>query len=86
MTTTTIAADAESVSIRRSVPIWLLLWRDKPALIAFCWLMFIVACVIVGHPLFVDDATVVNLAARNAAPGFEHGLLNLLGADPLGRP
>ena len=86
MTTTIVAADAESVSIRRSVPVWLLLWRDKPALIAFCWLFLIVACVTVGHPLFVDEANVVNLAARNAAPGFEHGFLNVLGADPLGRP
>lgn len=83
---TTPTADQEVVTVRRAVPWWQLLWRDKVALLAAVWLVLMVICVIIGPPLLGDAASRVSLQARNAAPGFDHGLINLLGTDALGRP
>ncbi|WP_188720854.1 ABC transporter permease [Nitratireductor aestuarii] len=76
----------ESVRVRRHLPWWRLLLRDKFATASVVWFVILLAFVFLG-PLFLSDkATAVNLAARNAPPGFSHGFLNILGADPLGRP
>lgn len=76
----------ESVRIRRRVPWWRLLLRDKFATASVGWFIILLFFVLIG-PLFLSEkATSVNLAARNAAPGFSHDFLYILGADPLGRP
>ena len=83
---TALSAEAEVVTVRRALPWWVLLWRDKVALVAAVWLLLMVLCLVFGPPLFSEAALKVSLAARNAAPGFDHGLVNLLGTDALGRP
>jgi len=81
-----VAAEQEMVTVRRRVPWWRLLWRDKFALVSALWLALLLVCFAIGPALLADDAVRVNLAARNAPPGLDSGWINLLGADALGRP
>ncbi|HTN64434.1 MAG TPA: ABC transporter permease, partial [Devosia sp.] len=82
----TASAEQEAVTIRRPVAWWVLLWRDKAALVSVFWLAVVLISVVLGPVLFTEAAGRVSLAARNAPPGFSNGLINLLGTDPLGRP
>lgn len=82
---TTVTAEQEAVIIRRRVPWYVLLWRDKFACVAFCWIMVLVWCLAIGPEMLGDAATKLNLSARNSAPGLDNGWLYILGGDPLGR-
>lgn len=83
---TVVTADQEAVAVRRGLPWWQLLWRDKFATAAALWIALLVAFVLIGPAFLNENAIRVDLAARNAPPGFGHGWVYLLGADPLGRP
>ncbi len=64
-----------------------MLWRDKVALVASIFLLFILFCAIFGPALFEDVATKQNLRGRNAAPfDFSKDWILWLGGDALGRP
>ena len=79
-------ATAESLTIRRGLPWWRLLLRDKFALAAALWLLVMAGCLAVGPELLGKAATALNLRARNLPPGStEHGFLMILGSDALGR-
>jgi peptide/nickel transport system permease protein len=82
---TTITAESEAVIIRRGLPWYRMLWRDKFACVAFCWLIVLLWCLLIGPEMLGDAATKLNLRNRNAAPGMDDGWLMILGADPLGR-
>lgn len=63
-----------------------LLWRDKFALVAACFLIIMAFCAIFGPWLLGDVATKMNLKLRNTPPlALEHGWLYILGGDALGR-
>jgi peptide/nickel transport system permease protein len=65
---------------------FLLLWRDKFALVSALYLGLMVLCALVGPALLGEVATDMNLRQRNAPPfTLEHGWLYVLGADALGR-
>jgi peptide/nickel transport system permease protein len=77
---------AESVQLRRRVPTWRLLLKDRFALLAALWLMLLIVCVAVGPELLGKSATALDLRARNTPPGsLEKGWLAVLGTDALGR-
>jgi peptide/nickel transport system permease protein len=66
--------------------VFLLLWRDKFALVSALYLGFMVLCALLGPALLEDAATRMNLRGRNAPPfTLDNGWLYLLGADALGR-
>jgi len=85
----------ESGAIRAAAPLAIerpvaqalrLLWRDKFALVAACYLALVALCALFGPALFEDAATKMNLRGRNAPPfRLENGWLYVLGADALGR-
>jgi len=85
----------ESASIRTAAPPAIerpaaqalrLLWHDKFALVAACYLALVTLCALFGPALLEDAATKMNLRGRNAPPfTLENGWLYLLGADALGR-
>jgi peptide/nickel transport system permease protein len=75
----------ESIRIRRRLPLWRLLLRDRFATASVVWFAILVSFVLIG-PFLTGNATALDLSARNAPPGFSHGPLYILGADPLGRP
>lgn len=83
---TVASAEQEAVAIRRGLPLWQLLWRDKFATAAALWFVILIAFVLIGPAFLNENAIRVDLTARNAAPGFGHGWVYLFGADPLGRP
>jgi peptide/nickel transport system permease protein len=63
-----------------------LLWRDKFALIAACYLALVALCALFGPALLEDAANKMNLRGRNAPPfTLDQGWLYVLGADALGR-
>ena len=65
---------------------FLLLWRDKFALVSALYLGLMVLCAIFGPALLEDAATKMNLRGRNAPPfTLDQGWLYVLGADALGR-
>jgi peptide/nickel transport system permease protein len=65
---------------------FLLLWRDKFALVSALYLGLMVLCALFGPALLEDAATKMNLRGRNAPPfTLDNGWLYLLGADSLGR-
>ncbi|MDA0662673.1 MAG: ABC transporter permease [Proteobacteria bacterium] len=79
-------AEQEALIIRRGLPWWRLLMRDRFAFVAAIWLLLLFACFLVGPELFGKAATTLNLRARNLPPGsLEHGWLMFLGGDALGR-
>jgi len=79
-------AEQEALIIRRGLPWWRLLCRDRFALAAALWLLVLVACFLIGPEIFGKAAITMNLRARNLAPGSsEHGWLMFLGGDALGR-
>ncbi len=66
--------------------VFMLLWRDKFALIAALYFALVVGCALIGPSLLGDIATGMNLGLRNAPPfSLEHGWSYVLGADALGR-
>lgn len=65
---------------------FLLLWRDKAALVAASFLLLVVFLAIFGPTLMGDRALSVNLRGRNLPPfSLNQGWLYVLGADSLGR-
>jgi peptide/nickel transport system permease protein len=63
-----------------------MLWRDKFALVACLFLLVVAISALFGPALFGPASEMINLRARNAAPGLQFGPAFLLGADSLGRP
>ncbi|MCP5156208.1 MAG: ABC transporter permease [Ectothiorhodospiraceae bacterium] len=83
---TPVAAAAEAVQVRRRLPLWRLLVRDRFALVAAFWLALLVVCMAFGPELLGKAATALDLRARNTPPGsLEKGWLAVLGTDALGR-
>jgi peptide/nickel transport system permease protein len=81
-----ITAEQEALIIRRRDPRFVLLARDKFALVAALWLALLFVCFLFGNEWFGKAATSINLRARNLPPGSaEHGWLMFLGGDALGR-
>lgn len=79
-------AEQESIHLRRGLPWWRLLLRDRFALAAALWLLVLAGCLLAGPELFGKAAGALNLRARNLPPGStEHGWLMVLGSDALGR-
>ncbi len=79
----TLAAAPVQSSWRQALA---MLGRDKFALAAALYLLLMVLCALFGPWLLSDQATGMNLRARNAPPfTLERGWLYLLGADALGR-
>ncbi len=80
------SAEQEALIIRRALPWWRLLLRDRLALVAALWLLLLAVCCLIGPELFGKAATGLNLRARNLPPGsLENGWLMVLGGDALGR-
>lgn len=78
---------AEMVATRTRTPYLYFLIRDLVAVLAALWLLFLLFCALFGEWLFGDLARGMNLRARAAPFGTtEGGLVNILGADALGRP
>ncbi|HSA81241.1 MAG TPA: ABC transporter permease [Geminicoccaceae bacterium] len=85
----------ESASIRAAAPPLIerpaaqalrLLWNDKFALVAACYIALVTLSALFGPALLEDAATRMNLRGRNAPPfTLENGWLYVLGADALGR-
>jgi peptide/nickel transport system permease protein len=83
---TIATADQETIRVRRGLPWYVLLWRDKFATLSALWFVILIGFVVIG-PMFLNDSAVrLDLSARNAPPGLSHGWLYIMGADPLGRP
>jgi peptide/nickel transport system permease protein len=83
---TSIRAAAPPVVERPAAQALRLLWHDKFALVAACYLALVALCALFGPALLEDAATKMNLRGRNAPPfTLENGWLYLLGADALGR-
>jgi peptide/nickel transport system permease protein len=83
---TSIRAAAPPVIERPAAQALRLLWHDKFALVAACYLALVALCALFGPALLEDAATKMNLRGRNAPPfTLENGWLYLLGADALGR-
>ncbi len=79
-------AEQEALIIRRGLPWWRLLLRDRFATAAALWLLFLAVCFLLGPEFFGKAATTLNLRVRNLPPGsLEHGWLMILGGDALGR-
>lgn len=77
---------SDGLRLRRRLPWWRLLLRDRFATASVLWFAVLLGFVIFGPLFLTGNATKLDLSARNAAPGFSHGFLYILGADPLGRP
>ena len=81
-----IRAAAPPVIERPAAHALRLLWRDKFALVAACYLALVVLCALFGPALLEDAANKMNLRGRNAPPfTLDNGWLYVLGADALGR-
>ena len=83
---TVMTAEQESVRVRRGLPWYQLLWRDKFATLSAIWFVVLIGFVLIGPAFLNESAIKLDLSARNAAPGLTHGWLYIFGADPLGRP
>jgi peptide/nickel transport system permease protein len=83
---TSIRAAAPPVVERPAVQALRLLWHDKFALVAACYLALVALCALFGPVLLGEAASAMNLRMRNAPPfTLDNGWLYLLGADALGR-
>ena len=83
---TSVRAAAPPVVERPAAQALRLLWHDKFALVAACYLALMALCALFGPALLEDAATKMNLRGRNAPPfTLENGWLYVLGADALGR-
>ena len=81
-----IRAAAPPPSERAAAQALRLLWRDKFALTAACYLALVTLCALLGPALLGEAANAMNLRMRNAPPfTLEQGSLYVLGADALGR-
>lgn len=77
-------SEAAATPRRRAYVRFLL--RDPFALLSAAWLLVVLACALLGPALVGDEATRMNLRARNLPVGsLERGWLGLMGYDPLGR-
>lgn len=84
--TTTVAVTAVGQAPTGLRSLWRMLKRDKFALVAAFFLVFLILCAVIGPLVIGDLATKQNLRLRNLAPGsLEHGWQYILGADSLGR-
>lgn len=73
-------------TLERASRFFLMLWRDKFAFVSFCFLLVLLFCAFFGPVLLREEATIINLTARNKPPfSFECGWLCTLGTDSLGR-
>jgi peptide/nickel transport system permease protein len=82
----TISTAAPPLTLRPAAQALRLLWRDKFALVAACYLVLVALCALSGPALLEDAATRMNLRGRNAPPFMlDNGWLYVLGADALGR-
>ncbi|MFT5450343.1 MAG: peptide/nickel transport system permease protein [Gammaproteobacteria bacterium] len=80
------AGDAEVARVRRHLPWWQLLARDRFALCGAVWLVLMAVCILIGPEWLGKEATAINLRARNTPPGsLEQGWVMVLGSDALGR-
>jgi peptide/nickel transport system permease protein len=83
---TSIRVAAPPVIERPAAQALRLLWHDKFALVAACYLALIALCALFGPMLLGEAANAMNLRMRNAPPfTLEQGWLYVLGADALGR-
>jgi peptide/nickel transport system permease protein len=83
---TSIRAAAPPVIERPAAQALRLLWHDKFALVAACYLALVALCALFGPALLGEAANAMNLRMRNAPPfTLDNGWLYLLGADALGR-
>ena len=83
---TSIRAAAPPVIERPAMQALRLLWHDKFALVAACYLALMALCALFGPMLLGEAANAMNLRMRNAPPfTLEQGWLYILGADALGR-
>jgi len=83
---TSVRAAAPPVVERPAAQALRLLWHDKFALVAACYLALIALCALFGPLLLGEAASAMNLRMRNAPPfTLDNGWLYLLGADALGR-
>jgi peptide/nickel transport system permease protein len=83
---TSIRAAAPPVIERPAAQALRLLWHDKFALVAACYLALMALCALFGPMLLGEAANAMNLRMRNAPPfTLEQGWLYILGADALGR-
>ena len=81
-----VQAAAPPLTLRPALQALRLLWRDKFALAAACYLALVVLCALFGPALLGGPANAMNLRMRNAPPfTLEQGWLYVLGADALGR-
>ncbi len=80
------ASEQEAAIVRRKLPWWIMLGRDKFATASVAWFVLLLLFVIVGPAFLNEDAVKVDLMARNAPPGISHGWQYIFGADSLGRP
>ena len=81
-----IRAAAPPLADRPAVQAARLLWHDKFALVAACYLLLMALCALFGPPLLESVATDMNLRMRNAPPfTMENGWAYVMGADSLGR-
>ena len=80
------SSELEPVTSSAGPGLLTLLWRDKFALVAACFLLLMIFCAVFGPWLLGDVATKMDLKLRNTPPlALEHGWLYLLGGDALGR-
>lgn len=80
------AAEQEAATVRRKLPWWVMLGRDKFAAASVAWFVILLLFIAIGPAFLNEQATHVDLTARNAPPGFSHGWQYVFGADSLGRP
>lgn len=88
MTTATISPTPAHTPARESAigQTLALLWRDKFACAASGFLILVFFCALFGPALLGEEASAINLLARNSAPlSLGHGWLYVLGGDSLGR-
>lgn len=88
MSQVTIAEDRTEPEVEASPPsLWLMLRRDRLALVSAVFLLGLACCAAFGPMLIGDLATKSALKLRNLPPGsIEQGWMYALGADNLGRP
>jgi peptide/nickel transport system permease protein len=85
-TTKTREIDAGVVISDRKVNYWYFLLRDPLPLISFLWLVLMGICSFIGPEWAGDAAVKMDLRARNFPPfSIEHGWMQFLGTDSLGR-
>jgi len=81
-----IDTEAEMVIADRKPAYWHFMVRDPLALLALCWLIYLLIAGIFGPIILGEAALKMDLRLRNTPPGsIETGWMNILGTDALGR-